>query len=260
MKILFAGDIVGKPGRDAIKALLPGLKKEYALDFVIANAENSAGGSGITQKTADELFASGVNVITSGDHIWKKAEIIELINREERIIRPVNFPAGVPGSGAGIFKVNNKKVGVINVNGRVFMEPLESPFTTTLAAVEKLAKETNIIIVDIHAEATSEKVALGWYLDGKVSAVMGTHTHIQTADERILPQGTAYITDVGMVGPYDSVIGRNVKDVLDRFILQLPIKFAVAESNIKLCGAVVDVDDRTGKAKSIIRVQKSLDG
>jgi metallophosphoesterase (TIGR00282 family) len=259
MKILFIGDIVGKPGRDAIKKLLPGLKEEYGLDFVIANAENSAGGSGITQKTADELFASGVNVITSGDHIWKKSEIIDLINREERILRPVNFPSGVPGSGSGIFKVNNKKIGVINVNGRVFMEPLESPFTTTLTAAETLSKETDIIIVDIHAEATSEKVALGWYLDGKVSAVLGTHTHIQTADERVLPQGTAYISDVGMTGPYDSVIGRRVKDVLDRFLTQTPVKFEVADSNIKLCGAVVDIEDKTGKARSITRVQKILD-
>jgi len=259
MNILFIGDIVGRPGRDAVKALLPGLKKEYALDFIIANAENSAGGSGITRKTADELFASGVNVITSGDHIWKKSEIVELINEEARILRPVNFPAGVPGNGFGVFKVNNKKIGVINVNGRVFMDPLECPFKTTLSAAVKISEETNIIIVDIHAEATSEKVALGWYLDGKVSAVLGTHTHIQTADERVLPQGTAYISDVGMAGPYDSVIGRRVKDVLDRFLTQTPVKFEVADSNIKLCGVVVDIDDKTGKVKSIVRIQKRLD-
>jgi metallophosphoesterase (TIGR00282 family) len=258
MKLLFIGDIVGKPGRDVIKKLLPGLKDEYGLDFVIANAENSAGGSGITRKTADELFQAGVDVITSGDHIWKKAEILELIQEEKRILRPVNFPVGVPGSGSGVYKAGGRKIGVINVNGRVFMEPLESPFTTVLSAAEKLSAETNIIIVDMHAEATSEKVALGWYLDGKVSAVLGTHTHIQTADERILPQGTAYITDVGMAGPYDSVIGRNIKDVLDRFLTQTPVKFEVADSNIKLCGAVVDIDDKTGRAISITRVQKDL--
>ena len=209
MKILFIGDIVGSPGREAIKNLLPELKKDYGLDFVIANAENAAGGSGITAKVAEELFDYGVDVLTSGDHIWKKREIFEIINQEERILRPLNFPSGAPGRGYGVFKVKGGlKVGVINVNGRVFMDALECPFKTTRAARDELAKETNIIIVDIHAEATSEKVALGWYLDGKVSAVLGTHTHIQTAVERILPEGTAFLTDAGMTGPYDSVIGR----------------------------------------------------
>ena len=215
MKILFIGYIVCSPGREAVKKLLPELKKEYNLQFVIANAENAAGGSGITQRVAGEIFDSGVDVMTSGDHIWKKREIFEFINQEERLLRPINFPAGAPGRGSAIFKTKDGlKVGVINVNGRVFMEALECPFRTTLAAVEALSSQTNIIIVDIHGEATSEKVALGWYLDGKVSAVLGTHTHIQTADERILPQGTAYLTDAGMTGPYDSVIGRKIEDVL----------------------------------------------
>jgi hypothetical protein len=259
MKILFIGDIVGSPGREAVDKLLPKLKAEYSLDFVIANAENASGGSGITQKVAEELFNSGVDVLTSGDHIWKKKEIFELINQEERILRPINYPSGAPGRGSAVFKSRSGvKVGVINVNGRVFMDALECPFKTVSAAQEELIKETKIVIVDIHAEATSEKVALGWYLDGKVSAVLGTHTHIQTADEKVLPQGTAYITDVGMAGPYDSVIGRKVDDVLTRFLTAIPVRFEVAEENIQLHAVVIDVDERTGKATSIIRIQKKL--
>lgn len=259
MNILFIGDIVGSPGRKAVNKLLPGLKEEYSLDFVIANAENASGGSGIVPKVADELFNSGVDVLTSGDHIWKKSEIFELLSREKRILRPLNFPASSPGKGSGIFKSKaGQKIGVINVNGRVFMEALDSPFKTTLFAQNELAQETKIIIVDIHAEATSEKIALGWYLDGKVSAVLGTHTHIQTADERILPQGTAYLTDAGMCGPYDSVIGRKIENVLERFITGLPVRFEVAEGNIRLAGAVLDIDEKTGKAKSIERIQRKL--
>ncbi|MDD5197166.1 MAG: TIGR00282 family metallophosphoesterase [Candidatus Omnitrophota bacterium] len=259
MKILFIGDIVGSPGRRAVKQLLPGLIEEHSLDFVIANAENASGGSGIVPKVAEELFSFGVDVLTSGDHIWKKKEIFELISYEKRILRPLNFPALAPGRGNSIFKTKDgRKVGVINVNGRTFMEALESPFTTTLVAQEELAKETKIIIVDIHAEATSEKIALGWYLDGKVSAVLGTHTHIQTADEKVLPQGTAYITDVGMCGPYTSVIGRKVDQVLERFLTSIPVRFEVAEGNIQLHGVVLDVDDKTGRAGSIARIQKKL--
>jgi len=260
MKILFIGDIVGSPGREAMKKLIAPLKQELQIDFVIANAENSSGGSGITSKVASELFASGADVLTSGDHIWKKPEIFELINQEERILRPLNFPSGAPGRGAAIFKAKDgTKIGVINVNGRVFMEALECPFKTTLKAVEELALETKIIIVDIHAEATSEKIALGWYLDGKVSAIFGTHTHIQTADERILPKGTAYITDVGMTGPYESVIGRRVEDVLTRFLSSIPVRFEVAQGDIQLHGALVEIDPETGKARSILRIQRKLD-
>lgn len=261
MKILFIGDIVGSPGREAVKKLLPALKQEYALDFVIANAENAAGGSGITAKVAQELFDSGVSALTSGDHIWKKREIFEIIGKEERILRPVNFPSGAPGSGAGLFKTKNSvNVGVINVQGRVFMEALDSPFKTALAACEALSKDTKIIIVDMHAEATSEKVALGWYLDGRVSAVVGTHTHIQTADEKILPAGSAYITDAGMTGPYDSVIGRKIEDVLERFLTSVPVRFEVALTNVQLHGVVLDIDEDTGKARSIVRIQKKLIG
>ena len=259
MNILFIGDIVGSPGRQAIKELLPVLKKEYSLNLTIANAENAAGGSGITPAVAQELFDAGVDALTSGDHIWKNKGIFEIIDKEERILRPVNFPLGVPGRGWAVFKTrDNIKIGVINVQGRVFMEAIECPFRTSRQAQEALSKETNIIIVDIHAEATSEKVALGWYLDGKVSAVLGTHTHIQTADERILPGGCAYITDVGMTGPFDSVIGRRVEDVLARFITCVPIRFEVAKENVQLQGVVLDIDEHTGKARSVTRIQRKI--
>lgn len=260
MKILFIGDIVGRPGREAVKGLLPGLKKEFDLDFVIANAENAAGGSGITSNVANELFNYGINALTSGDHIWKKSEIFEIIDKEERILRPVNFPQGAPGRGQAIFKTQNGiKLGVVNVLGRVFMEALECPFRATRQAIEALSSEARVIIVDVHAEATSEKTALGWYLDGKVSAVLGTHTHVQTADERVLPQGTAFISDAGMAGPMDSVIGRKIEDVLARFITAIPRRLEVAEQNIQLQGVVLDIDENTGKARSIVRIQRKLE-
>ena len=259
MNILFIGDIVGNPGREAVKALLPGLKKELNLDFVIANAENAAGGSGITPRVAQELFNSGIEVLTSGDHIWKRSEVLDIIDKDGRVLRPANFPEGAPGRGAGVFKTQNGfKVAVVNVQGRVFMEALECPFKASRRLIEELSKEAKVIIVDIHAEATSEKVALGWYLDGLASAVLGTHTHIQTADERILPSGCAYITDVGMVGPMDSVIGRRVEDVLSRFITAVPTRFEVAKDNIQLHGVVLDIDEETGKARSIARIQRKL--
>jgi len=257
MKILVIGDIVGKPGRDAIRGLLPGLKKEYSLDFVIANAENSSGGSGITQKTAQELFDAGVHVLTSGDHIWKKREIFEYIAGEKRVLRPLNYPAGAPGEGAAVFTADNGvPVAVINVNGRVFMDPIEHPFHETDKALAKVSPLAKVIIIDMHAEATSEKVALGWYVDGRASAVVGTHTHIQTADERILPRGTGYLTDAGMTGPYDSVIGRKVEDVLERFLTGLPARFEVAQENVQLHGVVITVDEQTGRTRALERVQK----
>lgn len=259
MNILFIGDIVGNPGREAIRKLLPELKKEFSLDFVVANAENSAGGSGITPGIAEELVGSGVDVLTSGDHIWKKREILQVIGTEKHILRPANFPEAAPGNGWGVFKAGNAvSVGVINLQGRVFMEALDCPFKAAKIALEKISKETKIIIVDIHAEATSEKIALGWYLDGEVSAVLGTHTHVQTADERILPNGTAYLTDAGMTGPCDSVIGRRVEDVLERFLTLVPTRFEVAKENVQLQGAVIDIDEKTGKANSIVRIQKKL--
>jgi hypothetical protein len=260
MKILFIGDIVGSPGREAVKKLLPQLKKEYNINFVIANAENAAGGSGITARVAQELFDSGISVITTGDHIWKKSEVFEIIDKDERILRPINFPEGAPGRGAGLFQIENGiKIGVVNVQGRVFMEPLlECPFKTSRKAIEALSKETKIIIVDIHAEATSEKVALGWYLEDLASGILGTHTHIQTADEKILPSGCAYITDAGMTGPYYSVIGRRVEDVLKKFITAIPTRFEVATDDVQLCAVIIDIDEASGKAKSILRIQKKL--
>ncbi len=259
MKILFIGDIVGNPGREAVKKLVPELSQEYGLDFVIANAENAAGGSGITPRVAKELFDAGVDVLTSGDHVWKKRDILEIIDNDNRVLRPANFPSGAPGKGWGVFHAKNgTKIGVVNIQGRVFMEPLECPFKTSLKAQEDISRETKIIIVDIHAEATSEKVALGWYLDGLVSAVLGTHTHVQTADERVLPKGCAYLTDVGMTGPLDSVIGRRVEDVLERFLTAIPTRFEVADANIQLQGAILDIDEGTGKARSVVRIQRKL--
>ena len=258
MKILFIGDIVGSPGRLAVKELLPRITKRKRIDFVIANAENVAGGSGITPPLADELFGYGVDVLTSGDHIWKRKEIVEKLESDSRITRPANYPKEAPGLGSTVVKSKSgAKVGVVNLIGRVFMESVECPFKVAKEHIAKL-KDTKIIIVDMHAEATSEKIALGWYLDGTVSAILGTHTHIQTADEKILPNGTAYITDAGMTGPYDSVIGRKKEQVLSRFITQIPVRFEMAEGDVQLHGVVVDVDEDTGKARSIKRIQEKL--
>lgn len=255
MRVLLIGDIVGHPGRNAIKELLPILKKEEAASFVIANAENAAGGSGVTPQIADELFKCGIDVMTTGDHIWNRKEIAPYLDQNDKLLRPANYPKGVPGFGSCVV---DKKVGVINLAGRVFMDAIECPFRIVREEIEKIENSAKIIFVDIHAEATSEKVALGWYLDGIVSCVFGTHTHIQTADERILPKGTAYITDLGMTGPYDSVIGRRVDQILTRFITQLPTRFEMAEENVQLCGAVVEVDEKTGKALAIKRIQRKL--
>lgn len=258
MRVLVIGDIVGQPGRNAIKELVPVLRKEEGIDFVIANAENAAGGSGVTPPLADELFKCGVDVMTTGDHIWNRREIMEYLNKSDRLLRPANYPQGAPGSGSCVVNKNSLKVGVINLAGRVFMDSIECPFRVVREEIEKLKDKTKIIFVDIHAEATSEKIALGWYLDGVVSCVFGTHTHVQTADERILPKGTAYITDLGMTGPYDSVIGRRVDQILTRFITQIPTRFEMAEENVQLAGAVVEVDEANGKVLSIKRVQRKL--
>lgn len=259
MKVLFVGDIVGKVGRDAIGKLLPQLKKEFAIDFVIANAENAAGGSGVTPRVYKELIGYGIDLISSGDHIWKRRDIFETIDDYPQLLRPSNFPPGVPGRGSAIFKSKNGlKVAVINLLGRVFMQPVDCPFRAAKQEIEQLSKEAQVIIVDIHAEATSEKIALGWYLDGMVSAVLGTHTHVQTADQRILPKGSAYITDAGMTGPIDSVIGRRVEDVLERFLTQVPTRFEIATENIQLQGVIIDIDEKTGKAASIERIQRKI--
>ncbi|MCP4650220.1 MAG: TIGR00282 family metallophosphoesterase [PVC group bacterium] len=261
MKILMIGDIVGEPGRRAVDKIVPLLKQREGINFVIANGENAAGGSGITPKIFQQLIRSGVDVVTSGDHIFKRREALELIAGEERLLRPANYPEGAAGKGSVVIPVNDSvKVGIINVNGRVFMDSLDCPFHTSMALLEKIKQETNIVIVDIHAEATSEKVALGWYLNGKATAVLGTHTHVQTADERILPEHnhTAYITDVGMTGPIDSVIGRKKEQVLVRFLTHVPTRFEVAEENVQLQGVIIDIDEQDGKARSITRVQESL--
>jgi len=259
MRILFIGDVVGEPGRRAIKELVHKIAKRERIDFIIANGENTAGGSGITPMIVDELLGYGVDVITSGDHIWKRKEILDRIAEDSRLIRPANYPQDTPGFGSTIVtSKSGVEVGVINLIGRVFMQAVECPFRAVKVEINRIKNKTRIIVVDIHAEATSEKVALGWFLDGMVSAVIGTHTHIQTADEKILPNGTAFLTDAGMTGPFDSVIGRKKEQVLNRFITQMPTKFEMAEDDVQLHGAIIDIDEKTGKADSIKRVQEKL--
>lgn len=251
IKIVHLGEVVGRSGRKALHIFLANLKK---IDFLIANAENAAGGFGLTPKVADELFSLGINCLTLGNHAWSKKEGTELISNEPRILRPANYPPGVPGRGANVYLTKaGTKVGVINLMGRIFMEPIDSPFEIGKRIVEEIREKTPIIIVDFHAEATSEKEALVNFLDGKVSAVIGTHTHIQTADERILPQGTAYITDVGMTGPIDSIIGVKKEQVLHRFLLNTPVKFEVADGPAVVCAIFLEIDTKTGKALSIKR-------
>jgi len=261
MKILLIGDIVGRPGRLIVERSLIRLREARSLDLVIANCENAAGGAGITPPIAEDLFRAGVDTLTSGNHVWRKREAYELLRMDPRVIRPANYPEGAPGSGSTIVEtLAGEKVGVLNLMGRVFMEPLDCPFRTAERELSRLKLVTPVIIVDMHAEATSEKVAMGWFLDGKVSCVFGTHTHIPTADERILPKGTGFITDVGMTGPYDSVIGRRVDQILERFLSGLPMKSEVAEANIQLRGLIVDVDATTGKARSVERITEVMEG
>ena len=261
MKILLIGDIVGRPGRAVVQREVVPLREAHAIDLVIANCENAAGGAGITPNVAEELFRAGVDVLTSGNHVWKKREAYELLKLDPRIVRPANYPDGAPGSGSTIAEtLSGEKVGVLNLMGRVFMEALDCPFRAAERELARLKLVTSVIIVDMHAEATSEKVAMGWFLDGKVSCVFGTHTHIPTADERVLPKGTGFITDVGMTGPYDSVIGRRVDQILERFLSSLHMRSEVAEENVQLRGLIVDVDAATGKARSVERITRTLDG
>lgn len=259
MKVLIIGDIVGNPGRGAVKRFIADFDALDKFELIIANGENAAGGSGITASITNELLSSGVDVITTGDHIWKRKEVIDIIDIESKLLRPANYPAGVPGRGSIITTTRGGiKVGVLNLLGRVFMAPLDCPFKVARKEIERIKKITNVVIVDIHAEATSEKIALGWYLDGLVSAVVGTHTHVQTADQRVLPNGTAYISDIGMTGPIDSVLGRRREDVLQRFVSCMPVRFEIASENIQVQGVIVDIDPKTGRATSIERVQKKL--
>lgn len=259
MKLLFIGDIVGEPGRRAVKMLLPRLREQHALDFVIANGENSAGGSGITPRTAAEIFAAGVNVITSGDHLWDQKEVAELLHNESRFLRPLNYPPGTPGNGCALYQLPRlRPVAVMNAQGRTFMPVMENPFLLAREEVERLRKLTSIIFVDFHAEATSEKIAFARMLDGRVSAVVGTHTHVQTADEQIFPGGTAYLSDAGFTGPQESVLGREIEPVLRRFLTNSPQRFEVAKHRVVLHGAVIDIDDTSGKALKIQRIAEPL--
>ena len=259
MRILFIGDIVGKPGRDLIRVGLPAIVEHHSVDFVIANAENAAGGFGITREIGDQLLDGGVDVMTSGNHIWDKREALDYVGVEPRLLRPANYPAGVPGNGSYLARTRaGVSVGVINVMGRVFMANIDDPFAVVLRHIEALRSQTRIVFVDFHAEATSEKLAMGWHLDGKVTAVVGTHTHVQTADERILPQGTAYLTDVGMTGPHDSIIGVAIEPALSRFLNALPSKFETATANPRLNAVVVEADEASGRAMDIERISYSL--
>jgi len=258
MKILFIGDIVGKPGREAVKKLLPVLQKEYGFDLVIANAENASGGRGLTKETAQELYDYGLDFLTMGNHVWDQKDILKFIDDENRLIRPANYPKGVPGKGYGFARRNGIKVGIINLSGRIFLPPLENPFTMVMQIVNAIAAETPVIIVDFHAEATSEKVAMGWLLNGKVSAVIGTHTHIQTADARVLNNGTAYITDVGMTGPADSVLGVKKEIIINSFLTQMPARFEVASGDIRINAVILDIDEKTGKTRQITPLQKAM--
>jgi len=258
LRILFLGDIVGEPGRNAVIARLPELKEKHVLDFVIVNGENAAGGRGITGKITIDLLRAGVSVVTSGDHIWDQKEIVAFLNLEPRLLRPVNYPDGAPGSGSIVLETAKGKIGVINVQARTFMQPiLENPFHAVEAAVAKMCGETANIIVDAHGETTSEKIALGRFLDGKVSAVIGTHTHVQTADEQIFPGGTAFLCDAGMCGPVNSILGRAIEPIMNRFISNLPGSFPVAAGEVRLRGAMIEIDEVTGRALRITRVDEA---
>lgn len=258
LRVLFLGDVVGEPGRSAVIARLPELKREHSVDFIIVNGENAAGGRGITGKITIELLRAGVSAVTSGDHIWDQKEIFSFINTEPRLLRPVNYPDGAPGAGSIVLETAKGKIGVINVQCRTFMQPiLENPFRAIDSAVTKMREETNTIVVDVHGETTSEKIALGRFLDGKVSAVIGTHTHVQTADEQIFPGGTAFLCDAGMCGPIHSILGRAVEPIMNRFVSNLPASFPVAAGEVRLRGALVDIDETTGRALRIVRVDEA---
>ena len=255
MRLLFIGDIVGKPGRRTIKNILPGFKKDNSIDYVIANGENLAGGNGITVDTAQEMFKAGINVLTSGNHVWQKRDIFKPGNLDARIIRPANYPAPAPGKGFNIYTVNNINIAVINLEGRLFMRTLNCPFKECDRILDEVKGKAKIIFVDFHAEATSEKIALGLYLTGKVSAVVGTHTHVQTSDERIIDGKTAYLTDAGMTASLDSVIGIKKEQAIERFLTQRRSSVQVARGNEEMQGAIIDFDDNSGFAINIKRVK-----
>ena len=260
MRILFIGDIVGKPGRELVRRGLPSLVEQHRIDLVIANAENAAAGFGITREIGDQLLGWGVDVMTTGNHVWDKKEAIDYIGAEPRLLRPANYPAGVPGNGSYLARTaDGRSAGVVNVMGRVFMLAIDDPFDVVLKEIAALKARARVVFVDFHAEATSEKIAMGWHLDGKVTAVVGTHTHVQTADERILPKGTAYLTDVGMTGPHDSIIGVEIEPALGRFRNAMPARFETATANPRLNAVIVEADDATGMATDVERISYSLD-
>ncbi len=260
MRILFIGDIVGRPGRDLVRRGLGAIVEHHRIDLVIANAENAAAGFGITREIGDQLLDWGVDVMTSGNHIWDKKEALDYIGAEPRLLRPANFPAGAPGNGSYLARTDDGcAVGVVNVMGRVFMLAIDDPFAVVLREIEALRARTRIVFVDFHAEATSEKIAMGWHLDGKATALVGTHTHVQTADERILPKGTAYLTDVGMTGPHDSVVGVEIDAALGKFLTGLPARFETATGNPRLHAVIVDADEQTGMATHIERLSLGVD-
>jgi 2',3'-cyclic-nucleotide 2'-phosphodiesterase len=255
LRLLFLGDVIGEPGRKAVIEMVPKLRQNLGIDFVIVNGENAAAGRGITGRITIDLLRAGIAVITSGDHIWDQKEVSSYIETEPRLLRPINYPVGTPGKGSIVLETAKGKVGVINVQGRTFMQPsLENPFRHIEEEVNRMRAETRVIFVDVHAETTSEKIALGRFLDGKVSAVAGTHTHVQTADERIFPGGTAFICDAGMCGPTESVLGREIQPIIQRFLTSMPANFPVAKGGVTLHGILVDIDAATGRAKSIRRV------
>jgi metallophosphoesterase (TIGR00282 family) len=256
MKVLFIGDIVGKVGRSAVKSLLPKLLAKYKIDLVIANGENIAGGFGLTESLVSEIFKLGIHIITTGNHVWDKKDFIQYIAKDNRVLRPINYPQGVPGYGSILFNsTNGQKVAVMNISGRVFMSNIDCPFTKAMTELENLSKETKIIIIDFHAEATSEKIAFGYFVDGKASAVIGTHTHVQTADEKILSKGTAYITDVGMTGPSNSVIGIEINQIIQRFLTNIPTRFQTATGEGILSAVVIEINNDNGRATAIQRLQ-----
>lgn len=261
MRILFVGDVFGGAGRRILKPALRRLRKELSPDLVVVNGENSAGGKGLTPDTSEELFRAGSDVVTSGNHVWDRREIVPYIGSHERLLRPANYPDPAPGAGVCIVTARDgNEVAVINVMGRVFMPDVDDPFRIIDAVLAEIRGRAQVILVDFHAEATSEKMAFGWYLDGRVTAVVGTHTHVATADERILPKGTAYISDVGMTGPHDSVIGMDKALVLERFLTQRPVRFEPADGDVRLSGVVIEASPLDGKAASIRRIELREDG
>jgi len=258
MRILFIGDIFGKPGREIARRAIPALVERESIDFVIANVENSAAGFGVTGDIADAIVGYGVDAMTSGNHVWDKKEVLDYMPRQPKLLRPANFPPGVPGRGSYLGRTRTgEPVGVINVMGRIFMQPMDDPFAIVLKEIDAMRAKTRVIIVDFHAEATSEKVAMGWHLDGRVTGVFGTHTHVQTADDRILPKGTAYLTDVGMTGPHDSIIGVTTEVALTRFLNGLPARFESATGPGRLNAVIVTADQATGRATALQRLNLS---